>query len=511
MAALEASSRIRDISGLAFSVIACSTNKTSAGTLLDGRFEVLSTLGNGTISVVVAARHLQLRKMVAIKMLRPEYARDPNLVTRFLREARAAACLRNEHVVSVTDVGILPTNVPYLIMEYLQGTDLAAHLAQHGPVPVERAVEYVLQVLEALAEAHRVGIIHRDIKPANLLLTEREDGSLLVKVLDFGVAKLTGPEYTADGLTKQSPLLRSPAYMSPEQIVDPSDVDVRSDIWALGVVFYQLILGRSPFSGRTTPELLSEICAPQPTPISALVSRAPLELVSVIGRCLHKKREGRYANVHELAFALAPFVSTSAARVSLERVLAIAGASQPVALAFSDRPSTPPSVTNTYRDKNFRAALPRTGHRNVALALAGLICAGAIGWGVFSRGAGISRAAAPAPGVRNSGDLCVARAASHGASNSNWPATGADCSAPPSEATPGSLVRVPAVAGAIQSPAGARRRTSPGPLSQERDSAGPAEASETRSEESVRGPPPRAAPGDSGERPLDPNNPYTRR
>lgn len=353
--------------------------KSGPGTVLDGRFEILSTLGNGSMSVVVSARHLQLRQKVAIKLLRAEYASRPDVVTRFLREARAAASLRNEHVVSVTDVGMLPTGVPYMIMEYLQGTDLAAHLATHGALQVDQAVDYVLQLLEALADAHRAGIVHRDIKPANLRLTTREDGSALIKVLDFGVSKLTGPEYTAQGLTMHSPLLGSPAYMSPEQIKNPSDVDARTDIWSVGVVLYELVTGHLPFSGRSAADLITSICSPVPTPISGLISRAPIELVGVIGRCLDKNQDRRYASVQELARALSPFVRTAAAQVSLDRVVGMASAALPV-FADMEPPAAPPALSEDFLPPHAERRY-RMGRRVVTSLLA-VLTACSVGWGV---------------------------------------------------------------------------------------------------------------------------------
>lgn len=488
-------------------VLSLPTNKTSAGTVLDGRFEILSTLGNGAMSVVVAARHLQLRQKVAIKMLRPEYAGYQDVVTRFLREARAAACLRNEHVVSVTDVGMLPTGVPYLIMEHLHGTDLAAHLAAHGPLHVDQAVEYVFQVLEALAEAHRAGIIHRDIKPANLLLAEREDGSALIKVLDFGVSKFTGPDYTAHGLTVHAPLLGSPAYMSPEQIRDPSGVDARTDIWSVGVVLYELVTGHLPFEGRTAPELVSAICAPQPTPISPLISRAPIELVGVIGRCLHKSREGRFANVQDLARALVPFVRTAASQVSVDRVLGIASAPRPVAADVIERSSTSLTSANETKDGGLRTTRMTRPRSNLTLAAAGVVGACALGWGLamaFGGGSSVALVTPPGqqPGVP--GALCAAPEAES--------APGL-CPSPALEGTPLSeqshtrTVTTPAVGGVTHSSSGNGRRL-PNPQR-------PKEADEPETPapapEIAEDPTPRSVYGPNRTRPLDPQNPYSER
>jgi serine/threonine-protein kinase len=437
-------------------VLSLSNPQPLVGTVLDGRFEILSTLGNGTMSVVVAARHLQLRQKVAIKMLRPEFATFPDVVTRFLREARAAACLRNEHVVSVTDVGMLPTAVPYLIMEYLEGTDLAAHLAAHGPLTVDLAVEYVFQVLEALAEAHRAGIVHRDIKPANLLLTHREDGSALVKVLDFGVSKFTGPEYTAHGLTMQAPLLGSPAYMSPEQIRDPSDVDARTDIWSVGVVLFELVTGQLPFAGRTAQDLVAAICSPNPTPISNLISRIPIELVGVIGRCVHKAREGRFPDVQELARALLPFVRTAASQVSVDRVLGIASAPRPVAADLEEQLSKAPFSGAPIQPERMTFGGPKPSRARTALMVAGALSACAAGWALAKavRGGGEDSVASNPPPAAEAG-VCTTPEATKNTCEPSSPGA-------PSPAVvggaPAGAVAAPAVAG-LTAPGPAPKRT----------------------------------------------------
>ncbi|HYO93791.1 MAG TPA: serine/threonine-protein kinase [Polyangiaceae bacterium] len=345
------------------------------GTLIDGRFEISKVLGSGAMSLVVAARHVQLRQTVAIKLLRAEFADHPDVAARFLREARAAACLRSEHVVSVMDVGTLPSGIPFLIMEHLEGTDLAAHLATHGPLPLERAVEYTLQVLEALGEAHRAGIVHRDLKPANLMLSTRADGSSLIKVLDFGVSKLTGSDLTIEDFTAQSSMLGSPAYMAPEQIKDPSSADARSDIWSLGIIMHELLTGRLPLPARNAPELIAAVCSKAPVPISSLVTLVPLELVGIIGRCLAKDPSSRFASVQDLARALKPFARSAMSQVSVERILGARAARAPTPMITPPvewRSETQARLTDT------RAA--RRRHRTwVAVLAAAAGCAVGLG------------------------------------------------------------------------------------------------------------------------------------
>src|SRR6478752_489071 len=159
------------------------------GEVLAGKYRIERVLGQGGMGIVVAATHLQLGERVALKFLLPEALSNPLAVERFAREARAAVKIKSEHVARVSDVGTLENGAPYMVMEYLDGSDLAAWLTQRGRLPVEQAVEFVLQASEAIAEAHSLGIVHRDLKPANLFVTRRPDGALSVKVLDFGISK----------------------------------------------------------------------------------------------------------------------------------------------------------------------------------------------------------------------------------------------------------------------------------------------------------------------------------
>jgi serine/threonine-protein kinase len=274
---------------------------------------------------VFEARHLQLNQPVAIKTLLPHALRNPELVARFEQEARATVRIQSEHVVKVLDVG-QDRGSPLMVMEYLEGQDLAATLKRRGPLPLAEAVTYVLQACEALAEAHKHGIVHRDLKPANLFLTARADGSPLVKVLDFGISKATlasglGP---SGGLTMDSSVMGSPNYMSPEQLKNSKDVDARTDVWSLGLVLYELLSGAVAFQADTLAELHVSIL--QSFPGSLLTRRPDLPpgLEAVVLRCLHKDRNFRYASVGELAVALADF-APDGAQISVDRVARLAG------------------------------------------------------------------------------------------------------------------------------------------------------------------------------------------
>ncbi len=296
------------------------------GDVLAGKYRVERVLGVGGMGVVVAAHHLQLDQRVALKFLLPGALCNAEAVARFSREARAAVRIKSEHVARVTDVGTLPNGAPYMVMEYLEGGDLSAWLAERGPLTVEQAVEFVLQTCIAIAEAHALGIVHRDLKPANLFCIRRNDGQLVIKVLDFGISKLTdaarGSEPPGVSVTKTNAVLGSPLYMSPEQVQSSKDVDARSDIWALGVILFELMTGGVPFQGESFGEVAVKVAAREPASFRSYRPDAPPALEAVILRCLEKDRQQRYPNVAELSLGLLPF-APKRAKASVARVLAI--------------------------------------------------------------------------------------------------------------------------------------------------------------------------------------------
>jgi serine/threonine-protein kinase len=291
-----------------------------AGDVLAGKYRVDKVLGVGGMGVVVAAYHLQLEERVAIKLLRQEAIATPEAVARFDREARAAVKIKSEHVARITDVGRLETGAPFMVMEYLEGTDLSGWLTRHGRLPIEQAVEFVLQACEAIAEAHALGIVHRDLKPANLFCIRRPDGALSIKVLDFGISKLTAPGQSgAMAMTRTQAVMGSPLYMSPEQLESSKGVDARADVWALGIILYELITGQVPFQSDMLTELVIRIVANTPQPPRAMRPDTPPGLEAVILRCLEKDRERRFPNVAELARALVDFGGPKG-WLSLERI-----------------------------------------------------------------------------------------------------------------------------------------------------------------------------------------------
>jgi serine/threonine protein kinase len=290
------------------------------GELLAGKYRVEQVLGAGGMGYVVAATHEQLGQRVAVKLLVPELCENQDSVTRFLREARAAVRIQSEHVARVLDVGELTNGAPYMVMEFLSGRDLAEELDLPEVIEIPQAIDYVLQASEAVAEAHSIGVIHRDLKPANLFLTHRPDGSPLVKVLDFGISKAINVNDSAlepaPSLTATHSLLGSPAYMSPEQIRRPKSVDIRTDIWSLGSILFELLVKEPPFNAESPLALLAAVVS---DPLPNIRDKRPdvsPELAAVIEKCLEKKPENRYQTVAELADALAPFAPRSQPSVS---------------------------------------------------------------------------------------------------------------------------------------------------------------------------------------------------
>ncbi len=274
------------------------TSPVNPGDILLGKYRIDKVLGQGGMGVVVAAHHVDLGQRYAIKFLLPTGLTQEEAVARFLREARASARLQSEHVARVHDVGNMENGAPYMVMEYLEGSDLKALLTKQGPLPAETAMSYLAQVCDAIGEAHAAGIVHRDLKPANLFLVRRRNGSPCVKVLDFGISKHLGGEEV--DLTSTNATLGSPLYMSPEQISKSKTVDARTDIWALGVILYELLTGRSPFRAGTALEVVSRILQEEPVPVRQLRPDVPERAEVIIARCLRKRREERFQSVDEI-------------------------------------------------------------------------------------------------------------------------------------------------------------------------------------------------------------------
>ena len=298
------------------------TLSIALGDLIGAKYRVERILGQGGMGIVVEASHLHLPQRVAIKFLLGDG--EGAATERFLREARVVVRLKGDHVVRVLDVGQLDGGHPYMVMEYLEGSDLGVILKARDPLDTTEAVDLLLQVCEAIVEAHAAGIVHRDIKPANVFLTKQPDGSQRVKVLDFGISKDLGSAKDPEGkmtLTGTAEMLGSPLYMSPEQMKSSRRVDARTDIWSLGALAYRMVTGTPPFPAETITELVLAVTgAEQPRAPREIREALDPALESVILRCLSKDPTARFQSVAELATALAPLGSpggeATAARVS---------------------------------------------------------------------------------------------------------------------------------------------------------------------------------------------------
>lgn len=293
------------------------------GDVLLDKYRIERVLGAGGMGAVVEATHLGLDQRVAMKFMLPQVADRADNVMRFMREARAASKLRSEHIPRVFDFGSLETKIPYLVMELLQGEDLAHKIEHQSRLDVAEVCEVGIQACEALSEAHGLGIIHRDLKPANLFVTYRTDGSPCTKVLDFGIAKEPFETGTLDpkGLTATGAMMGSPPYMSPEQLDSARRVDARSDIWSLGVALYEALTGTRPFVSDNLGGLIMCILDTVPELPSTVRADIPLPLSQAVMKCIQRRPEDRHQNVFEVATALAPF-APSRCHVLLDRIAA---------------------------------------------------------------------------------------------------------------------------------------------------------------------------------------------
>ncbi len=334
------------------------------GQILAGKYRVERVLGIGGMGVVVAAQHVQLDERVAIKFLLPTMLGNEEVVARFAREARAAVKIKSEHVVRVSDVGTLENGAPYMVMEFLDGGDLAAWIQKQGPLPIEQAVDFLLQACIGVASAHGIGVVHRDLKPANLFCLRGNDGQFIIKVLDFGISKVSNLSASDAGgsMTHTTTVMGSPFYMSPEQMQSAKEVDTRTDIWALGVTAYELLTAAKPFVGESYAQIAIRVATGPFAPVRTFRPDAPDGLEKVILKCLEKDKERRYANVAELALALAEFGSKQS-RPFVERIVRIIQASglSRSALALPASPHLAPSpVPGTQVSKSNETVLEPT-------------------------------------------------------------------------------------------------------------------------------------------------------
>lgn len=302
------------------------TGALQPGDVVHDKYRVDRVLGVGGMGVVVEAWHLQLHQKVALKVLQPALGADAEALGRFEREARAVVKIKSEHVTRVLDVGRLSSGTPFIVMEYLEGRDLAMMLKDGYPFPIEEAIAHVLQACEVVAEAHALGIVHRDLKPENLFLTRRNDGSPCIKVLDFGLSKVRSHEDSESrpdrALTAYRQAMGTPNYMSPEQWMSARDVGPAADQWALAIILYELLAGAPAFGGKEIGQVCAKVLNKEPKSLTQLRADVPPGLEQAIARALSKDPAARFPTLYEFAASIGPFGSELSS-ISVERVAGI--------------------------------------------------------------------------------------------------------------------------------------------------------------------------------------------
>jgi serine/threonine-protein kinase len=343
------------------------------GQLLDGNYEIVRVIGEGGMGRVYEARHTRLHtKRFAVKLLHHELAREPEVVTRFQREAEAASVLMHPNVVGVFDVNTSADGRPYIVAELLQGEELGKYLERLGKLPVAEAVHIVRQVCHALGAAHTAGIVHRDVKPENVFLA---GPNATVKVLDFGISKVA--EFS-DGLTKTGTVMGTPDYMAPEQ-ARGDRVDARADIYAVGAILYRALTGRKPFEGQDPMAILTAVLTQEPERPSTLEPTIPLSLELIVQRTMAKSPNERFSSMDALEQALAPFDSPDALPPAPVAAVSPDSSNEPPSSLFEEAART---LLATPSAGSVRDALEETA-RNVRLARPGLVFFTALGlfWG----------------------------------------------------------------------------------------------------------------------------------
>ena len=428
------------------------------GDTILGKYRIVRSVGEGGMGIVFEAENIRLNQKIAIKMVHPEVLK-PEFIARFGREARAAAKLKSRHAVRVVDVAETEDGLPFMVMEFLEGHDLATEIESRSKLPVAEAVDYVLEACEAMAEAHTLGIVHRDLKPSNLFLAQ-ESGQRVVKVCDFGISKI---ESDIDLLlTATQTSMGTPVYMSPEQVRSSKKVDARTDVWSLAVILYESIAGRPPFEGNSAASLGAAIVADPAPPLQLQVASVPSGLEAAIMKALSKDPQARYASAGDFGRALVPFGRTdhvlaiSAGRVEtrprgeipsivdddMPMSETLPAAIRPPGAALLDGQSSTPSLAETPPPKQ-RSDLRSSASSSSARSSAVLIGGGAIVLVVGTIAIVGATKSSSSAGPHATADLPVTSAApppsaiaSSSASSAPSPTVGASASVAASVGTP---------------------------------------------------------------------------
>jgi serine/threonine-protein kinase len=384
------------------------------GDVVEGRYRVIKTLGEGGMGTVFLAEHALIKRRVAIKVLHPELAANADVIERFMNEARAAGTLGHPNIVESTDMGFTATHVPYIVFEFLEGALLTDEIYRVGGFTVRRAVRIAQQIASALHAAHVAGIVHRDLKSDNVFLTDKDDALDHVKVLDFGISRFLSNE---DAATARGMVMGTPEFMAPEQITAPDKIDRRADIYALGVIMYEMLTARRPFSSEDDPRaLLNRIVHTPPPPLGREdVPHGLAELVMT--RMLAKDPAERYPTMLDVEAALAAFGTQSElgglrrARPTLTPVSMMVSAdavapAAPIVAATKPAPVAKPAPRHDTDDQIAAVSLPHAPAAKKSWLLYGVaglgLAIGVAGFVIGTRGgdeprAAIATAPAPAP------------------------------------------------------------------------------------------------------------------
>lgn len=323
------------------SIASARSTASRLGQVVD-KYRVIRLIGEGGMGAVFEAQHTMIGRRVALKFLQPALASSTEMLARFRREAQAAGALEHENIAAVTDFGFAADGSPYMAIEYLDGDDLSRLLAREGPLPVQRAVYIVIQACRGLDAAHGRGVIHRDLKPENLFLCERADGTDLVKILDFGIAKLRDPGGGAT--TRTGATMGTPYYMSIEQARGAKDVDHRTDVYALGVILYELLSGCKPHPGESYNEIMFHILSKPVVPLDSLRPGLPTGLSEIVHRVIASEPGHRPSSAAELARMLAPFAGRVVTPLRSQAVLPVAGSADATVRGSDAMPRAEPDA-----------------------------------------------------------------------------------------------------------------------------------------------------------------------